>query len=169
MSWRRRNDLLFSIMAFSFGMPPGPLLLDLLKSLSSGMVVADHGSTEGVILGTPEPYNDGTTTILLDTLNKRYELSDKSISDRRTHFVLHKSEQLSGFKLITNTAHYPKKDRTPEHINPETWKLFFPTLIYNNQPHTTRKYVQQKLKKHIPKQEGLKSYLTFHASILSTF
>src|ERR1700678_2230752 len=146
MSWRRRNDLLFSIMAFSFGMPPGPLLLDLLKSLSSGMVVADHGSTEGVILGTPEPYNDGTTTILLDTLNKRYELSDKSISDRRTHFVLHKSEQLFRFKLTTNMAHYPWKNGTTKHINSEIWKLFFPTLNYNKKPHTTHKSAQQKLK-----------------------
>ena len=52
-------------------------------------------------------YNDGTTTILLGTLSKRYELSDKLISDRRTHSVLHKSEQLFGFKLTTNRPHYP--------------------------------------------------------------
>src|ERR1700678_3310326 len=137
--------------------------MNLLGSLNSEMVVEDHGSTKGVILGISgitEPCNDGTTTILLGTLNKRYELSDKSISDRRTHSVLHKSEQLLRFKLITNTAHYPKKDRTTEHIYPETWKLFFPTLIYNKQPHTTRKSAQRKSKKHIPKQEGLKSYLT---------
>src|ERR1700678_451810 len=87
---------------------PGPLLMDLLKSLGAGMVVEDHGSMKGVISRIPgisEPYNGETTTIPLGTLNKRYELSDKSTSDRRTHFVLHKYEQLLGLKLTTNTAH----------------------------------------------------------------
>ena len=144
----------------------------------------------GVILRISEPYNDGTTTILLSTSRKRYELSDKSISDQRTHSVLHKSEQLLGFKLTTNTAHYPWKNGTTEHINSETWKIFFPTLKYNKKPHITHKSAQQKLKKQIPKQEGLfknsqkpsifrnyhpelsnhwKSHLTFHASILPTY
>src|ERR1700678_368620 len=111
-TWRKRNNLLFYIMAFNFGITPGPLLMDLLKTLTSGMVMEDHGSTRGVILGISEPYNDGTTTILLGTLSKRYELSDKLISDRRTHSVLHKSEQLFGFKLTTNRPHYPWNYRT---------------------------------------------------------
>src|ERR1700678_4824620 len=154
-TWRRRNNLLFCIMAFNFGITPGPLLMDLLKSLTSEMVMEDHGSTRGVILGISEPYNDGTTTILLGNLSKQYELSDKLISDRRTHSVLHKSEQLLGFKLTTNTAHYPWKNGTTEHINSEIWKLFFPTLIYSKKSHTTRESTQQKSKKQMLKQEGL--------------
>src|SRR5271168_5269655 len=103
--WRRGNNLLFYVIAFDFGIDPGPLLMDLLLSLRSGLVMEDHGSTAGVIsrisrISEPsEPYNDGTTTILLDTARKRYELSDKLISDQRTHSVLHKSEQPFGFKL----------------------------------------------------------------------
>ena len=87
---------------------PGPLLKDQLKSLGSGMVVEDHGSTEGGILESQHP----TTTELPN--------NPKLISDRRTHSVLHKSELLLGFKLTPNTAHYPWKNGTTEHINSET-------------------------------------------------
>src|SRR6202522_1082170 len=118
--------------------------MDLLESLTSDMVMEDHGSTRGVILGISEPYNDGTTTILLGTLSKQYELSNKLISDRRAHSVLHKSEQLFGFKLTTNRPHYPWKEGTTKHIISEIWKLLFPTLYYNKKPHTTRKTAQQK-------------------------
>jgi hypothetical protein len=147
---RRGNNLLFYVITFDFGIHPGPLSMDLLQSLRSRMVMEDHGSTAGVISRISkisEPYNDRTTTILLDTSRKRYELSNKSISDQRTHSVLHKSKQLLGFKLTTNTAHYPWKNGTTEHINSETWKLFFPTLIYNKKSHPTRESTQQKLKK----------------------
>ena len=65
---------MFYIVAFSLGIPPRPLLMDLSKSLGSETVVEDHGSMEGVILDL-EPYNETmdtkrTTTILLDSLNK---------------------------------------------------------------------------------------------------
>src|SRR5271168_3900561 len=93
MSWRK--DL---------GIHLGLLLMDLSRPLNSGMVVEDHGSTEGVTLKILETYTNGTTTILLSTLNKQHESPDKSISDRKTHSVLHKSEQLLPFKLTTNTT-----------------------------------------------------------------
>src|SRR5271155_1915159 len=149
---RKRNNLLFYIMAFNFGITPEPLFMNLLESLTSDMVMEDHGSTRGVILGISEPYNDRTTTILLGTLSKQYELSDKLVSDRRAHSVLHKSGQLFGFKLTTNRPHYPWKEGTTKHIISETWKLLFPTLYYNKKPHTTQKTAQQKLKKQAPKQ-----------------
>src|ERR1700678_1384991 len=191
-SWKREDNLLFYIAAFSLGIPPGPLLINLLRPVGVGTVVEDHGSTEGVISRIPvisEPYRGETTTIPLGTLNKRYELSDKSTFDQRTHFVLHKYEQLTGLKLITYMAHYPWKNGTAEHINSETWKSFLPTLVYNTKSRTTCESTQQKLKQRMSKQEGLfkkskkpsifqnyhpelsnhwKSYPTFHASILST-
>src|ERR1700678_398698 len=155
---RRGNNLLFYVMTFDLGIHPGPLSMDLLQFLKTRMVMEDHGSTAGVIsriLKIPEPYNDGITTISLDTLRKRYELSDKSISDPRTHSVLHKSELLLGFKWTTNTAHNPWKNGTTERIKSEIWKLFFPTLIHNKKSCSTRESIQQKLKKRILKQEGL--------------
>src|ERR1700678_3236688 len=79
-TWKKGNNLLFYIVAFGLGIPPGPFLMDLLKSLGVGTVVEVHGSTEGVISRTPEisePYNDETTTIPLRSLNKRHELFDK--------------------------------------------------------------------------------------------
>src|ERR1700678_1519772 len=191
-SWKREDNLLFYIEAFSLGISPGPLLMNLLKPLGVGTVVEDHRSTEGEISRIPEisePYRGETTTIPLGILNKQYELSDKSTFDRRTHFVLHKYEQLPGLKLIAYTAHYPWTNGTAEHINFEIWKSFLPTLIYNTKSRTTRETTQQKLKQRTSKQEGLfkkskkpstfrnyhpelsnhwKSYPTFHASILST-
>src|ERR1700678_1400469 len=189
-SWKRKDDLLFYIEAFSI--PPEPLLLNQLKPLGVGTVVEDHGSTEGVISRIPEisePYRGKTTTIPLGTLNKRYELSDKSTFNQRTHFVLHKYEQLPGLKLIAYTAHYPWKNGTAEHINSEIGKSFLPTLIYNTKSRTTRESTQQKWKQRMSKQEGLckksnkpsifrnyhpelsnhwKSSPTFHVPILST-
>ena len=66
-SWKREDNLLFYSEAFSLGIPPGPLLMDLLKPLGVGTVVEDHGSTEGVISrtripGISEPYKGETTT-----------------------------------------------------------------------------------------------------------
>jgi hypothetical protein len=90
-TWRKENNLLFYVLAFNFDMHPGPLLVDLSRSLGSGMVVEDHRSTEGVILEFLETYNDGTTTILC-SLNKQYGLPDKSTSNQRLQFVSHKSE-----------------------------------------------------------------------------
>src|ERR1700678_1571569 len=145
-------------MTFDFGIHPGPLSMDLLQSFKTRMVMEDHGSAAGVIsriLKIPEPYNNGTTTISLDTSRKQYELSDKSISDPRTHSVLHKSKLLLGFKWTTNTAHYPWKNGTTEHIKSKIWKLFVPTLLYNKKSRTTRESTQQKSKKRILKQEGL--------------
>src|ERR1700678_2463075 len=99
--------------------------MDLSRPLNSGMVVEDHGSTEGVTSGVTstlkflETYIDGTTTILLSTLNKQHESPDKSISDQKTHFVLHKSEQLLPFKLTTNTTNHPWKNGTTQRIHSE--------------------------------------------------
>src|SRR6202522_2156030 len=155
---RRGNNLLFYVKTFDLGIHPGPLSMDLLQFLKTRMVMEDHGSTAGVIsriLKIPEPHNDGTTTISLDTSRKQYELSDKSISNPRTHSVLHKSKLLLGFKWTTNTAHYPWKNGTTERIKSEIWKLFFPTLIYNKKSRTTRESTQQKSKKRMLKQEGL--------------
>jgi hypothetical protein len=108
--------------------------MELLKylNLTSKVVVEDHGSTEGVILGISEPYNDGTITMLLDSLIKQYGLPDKSILDRRPQ------------------AYYPWINGTTEQINSETWKLFFPTLEYNSRIETnteTRKTFQKRSKK----------------------
>src|SRR6202522_219023 len=50
---QRKNNLWFYIEAFSIGIPPGPLLMDLLKPLGVGTVVEDHGSTKGVISRIP--------------------------------------------------------------------------------------------------------------------
>src|ERR1700678_2603270 len=113
MSWKK--DL---------GIHLGLLLMDLSRPLSSGMVVEDHRSTEGVtleFLEFLETYTDRnrTTTILLGTLNKQHESPDKSISDRKTHSVLRKSEQLLPFKLITNTTHHPWKNGTTQRIHSE--------------------------------------------------
>ena len=162
--------------------------MDLSRPLNSGMVVEDHESTEGVILEILETYNDGTTTILC-YLNKRYGLPDKPTSNRRLQFVSRKSERPLEFKLTTNTTHYPEKNGISERTNSETWKSFFPILEYNKKPRMTHKLIQQKSNKQIPKQERLfeeskkssifrnyhpelsnhwKSYLTLHASILST-
>src|SRR5271168_1669227 len=91
-SWKEENDLLFYIAAFWLGIHPKPLLMVLSRPLNSGMVVEDHKSTEGVISEFLETYTDGITSMLLGTLNKQYELSDK------THPVLHKSEQSLAFK-----------------------------------------------------------------------
>src|SRR6202522_2366264 len=105
MSWKK--DL---------GIPPGLLLMDLSRPLNSGMVVEDHESTEGVTLKFLDTYTDGTTTILLSTLNKQHESPDKSISNRKTHSVLHKSKQLLPFKLTTNTTNHPWKNGTTQWI-----------------------------------------------------
>src|SRR6202522_4875632 len=129
-SWKRENNLLLYITAFSLGIPPRPLLMDLSESLNSELVMEDHGSMMGVILGISKPYNngtDGTTTISLGTWNKLYELSD-----RKTHFVLHKSKQLLASKLTTNTMHHPWKNETTERIDSEIWKSFLATLGYNS-------------------------------------
>jgi hypothetical protein len=84
------------------------------------MVVEDHGSTKGVISKIPgicHPYNDDTTTIPLRSLNKRHELSDKFTSDRKTHFVLHKYEQLHAPKGTANTAHDSAQQKLKNHIS----------------------------------------------------
>src|SRR6202522_1315160 len=52
-TWKRGNNPLFYIVALGLGILPRPLLMDLLKSLSVGTVVEDHGSTEGVISRIP--------------------------------------------------------------------------------------------------------------------
>ena len=127
------------ITAFSLGIRPRPLLMDLSESLNSELVMEDHGSTKGVILEISKPYNhgtNGTTTISLGTWNKLYELPDKSILDRKTHFVLHKSEQLLASKLTTNAMHHPWKNETTERINSEIWKSFLATLGYNSKIET---------------------------------
>jgi hypothetical protein len=96
--WRRRNNLLFYTKTFSFGIHPGHLSLDLLKSLGSRMVMENHRSTKGeiLILRISEPYNDGTT-----------EIPDKSISDQKPQFASHKFKRPFGFKSTTKTTHYP--------------------------------------------------------------
>ena len=187
---RRRNNLLFYTETFSFGIHPGHLSLDLLKSLGSRMVMENHRSTKGVILRISEPYNDGTT-----------EIPDKSISDRKPRFASHKFKRPFGFKSTTKTAHYPWKNRTTEWMNSETWKIFSPTLEHLSRIRTNteaRKTFQkvketfypQKSNKLTQKRERFseeskkpsifrnyhpellnnwKSYPTFHASIPSTY
>jgi hypothetical protein len=118
-SWKREGNLLFYITAFSLGIRPRPLFMDPSESFNSELVMEDHESTKGVILRISQPYNngtDGTTTISHGTRDKQYELPDGSILDRKTHFVLHKSEQLLASKLITNTMHHPWKNGTIERI-----------------------------------------------------
>src|SRR5271168_1735157 len=63
-SWKGENNLLFCIAAFNVGIHHGPLLIDLLQPLTSGMVVEDYEPTEGVILGFLETYTNRTTTVL---------------------------------------------------------------------------------------------------------
>src|ERR1700678_2292689 len=104
--------------------------MDPSESFNSELVMEDHGATKGVILKISKPYDNGsdeTTTISHGTRNKQYELSDGSILDRKTHFVLHKSEQLLASKLITNTMHHPWKNGTIERIYS---RLFLATLGY---------------------------------------
>ena len=134
-SWKRENNLLFYIMAFSLGIHPRPLLMDLSESLNSELVMEDHGSTKGVILGISKPYDnrtDGTTTITFGTWNKLYESSD-----RKTHFVLHIPEQLLASKLSTNAMHLPWKNETEERINSEIGKSFLATLGHNSKIETS--------------------------------
>src|SRR5271168_5444206 len=107
---QRRNNLLFYTTAFGLSIHPELLLVDLSKPLNSGLVVEDHGSIVGVT--TLEIYTDGTTTILLSTLNKQYESSDKSISNHKTH----KLERSSEFKSTRNTTHHPEKNGITERI-----------------------------------------------------
>src|ERR1700678_4764654 len=145
-TWKRGNNSLFYIVAFNLGIPPEPLLMDLLESLGSRMVVEDQRSTERVIsrisriLRISEPYHDGTT-----------EIPDKSISDRKPQFASHKSER--SFELTTNPTHYPEKNGIPERTNPKICKLFFPILEYNKKPYTTHKLMQLESNKQIPKRE----------------
>jgi hypothetical protein len=128
---QRRNNLLFYITAFGLSIHPELLLVDLSRPLNSGLVVEDHGSIVGVT--TLEIYTDGTTTILLSTLNKQYESSDKSISNHKTHSaVLHKS----AFELTTNTTYLPWKKGTTQRILSEIWKLFLATLGHNSKGET---------------------------------
>src|SRR5271168_2063467 len=150
MSWKGENKLLFYIATFNVGIHPGPLLIDLLQPLTSGMVVEDHEPTEGVILGFLETYTNRTTTVLC-SLNKQYGLPNKSTSNQRLQFVSHKSER--SFELTTNPTHYPEKNGIPERTNPKICKLFFPILEYNKKPCTTHKSAQLESNKQIPKRE----------------
>src|ERR1700678_3055344 len=70
------------------------------------LVVDDHSSSKGVISQISElkPHKNETTTIPPDILIK---------------------------DLTTSTVHYLQKNGTSNWINPETWKLFFPTLKHN--------------------------------------
>src|SRR6202522_2359988 len=149
-SWIGENNLLFYIAAFNVGIHPGPLLINLLQPLTSGMVVEDHEPTEGVILGFLETYTNRTTTVLC-SLNKLYGLPDKSTSNQKLQFVSHKSER--SIELTTNPTHYPEKNGMPERTNPKICKLFFPILEYNKKPYTTHKSAQPESKKQIPKRE----------------
>ena len=122
---------MFYITAFGLSIHPELLLVDLSRPLNSGLVMEDHGSIVGVT--TLEIYTDGTTTILLSTLNKQYESSDKSISNHKTHSaVLHKS----AFELTTNTTYLPWKKGTTQRILSEIWKLFLATLGHNSKGET---------------------------------
>src|ERR1700678_1532474 len=149
-SWKEENNLLFYIAAFNVGIHPGPLSMDLLQPLTSGMVVEDHEPTEGVILGFLETYTNRTTTILC-SLNKQYGLPDKSTSNQSLQFVSHKTER--SFELTTNPTHYPEKNGIQERTNPKICKLFFPILEYNKKPCTTHKSMQLESNKQIPKRE----------------
>src|ERR1700678_1842021 len=149
-SWKGENSLLFYIAAFNVGIHPGPLLIDLLQPLTSGMVVEDHEPTEGVILGFLETYTNRTTTVLC-SLNKQYGLPDKPTSNQRLQFVSHKSER--SFELTTNPTHYPEKNGIQERTNPKICKLFFPILEYNKKPCTTHKSAQLESNEQIPKRE----------------
>src|SRR6202522_2577239 len=143
---QRENNLWFYIEAFSIGIPPGPLLMDLLKSLGVGTVVEDHGSTEGVISRIPgisEPYKGETTTIPLGTLKKQNELSDKSTPNLRLQSMSHKLERSSEFESTRNTTHHPEKNGITERINSEIWKLFFQISEYNKKPRITHKLAQR--------------------------
>ena len=134
-SWKREGNLLFYITAFSLGTRPRPLLIDPSESFNSELVMEDHESTKGVILKISKPYDngtDGTTTISLGTWNKLYELSD-----RKTHFVIHKSEQLLASKLTTNAMHLSWKNETTEQINSEIGKSFLATLGHNSKIETS--------------------------------
>src|SRR5271168_4644602 len=119
---QRKNNLWFYIEAFSIGIPPGPLLMDLLKPLGVGTVEEDHGSTRGEnsiskIPGICHPYNDETITIQLRSLNKRHELSDEFTTDRKTHFVSLKYELLHAPKGTANTAHDSAQQKSKNHIS----------------------------------------------------
>jgi hypothetical protein len=157
-AWKGGNNLLFYTTDFDLVIHPEPLEMSLFKSFCSAMVVKDHGSTKGVILGilgNPEHYNDGTT--ILDTLSKRHELSDKSTFDQRTHPTSHKSEQLLGFTLTTKMALRPQKNGTMKQITKQVGlfkKSKKPSIFRNLHPEFSNHW---------------KSCLTFHASILSTF
>src|ERR1700678_3611112 len=143
---QRENNLWFYIEAFSIGIPPGPLLMDLLKPLGVGTVVEDYGSIEGVISRIPgisEPYKGETTTIPLGTLKKQNELSDKSTPNLRLQSMSHKLERSSEFESTRNTTHHPEKNGITERINSEIWKLFFQISEYNKKPRITHKLAQR--------------------------
>src|ERR1700678_2724999 len=122
--------------------------MDLSWSLNSGMVVEDHGSTEGVILEFLETDNNGTTTILC-SLNKQYGLPNKLTSNQRLQFVSHKP-------LTTNTTHHPEKNGITERTNSEIWKLFFQISEYNKKPRMTHKLAQQISKRETFSEESKK-------------
>ena len=63
-------------------------MCDFPKLSCDGMVLEDHGSSKGVILGIFEPYNNETTTILPDTTNK-------SIPDQKPQFTLYVFQEIN--------------------------------------------------------------------------
>ena len=134
--------------------------LPISDGYDSIMVIVDHGSTKGVILEPCHKTIDalGTANILLNSLYKRYGLTDKAISDRGPQFASRTFKELGrllGIKLAMSTAHHPQTDGATERANqeieaylsifcgnnPETWKSHLPILefSYNMKPHATQK------------------------------
>src|ERR1700678_1187836 len=90
-------------------------------------------------------------------LNKPQELSDKSTSDRRTHFVLHKYEQLPALEWTANTAHNSAQQKLKNQISKQkglfekSKKL---SILQNHHPEFF---------------EQLEKLPTFHESLLSAY
>jgi transposase InsO family protein len=126
---------------------------------NSLLVVVDQGLTKGVILLSCSKTitAEGTATLLLDNLYKRFGLPNKIISDRGPQFAAQSFRELLkllGIKSALTTAYHPQSDGTTERVNqeieaylsiycsshPEDWINVIPLLefTHNNRQHADR-------------------------------
>jgi Integrase zinc binding domain/Chromo (CHRromatin Organisation MOdifier) domain len=137
------------------------LIMDLLpvEGYNSILVMVDRGLLKGVILCpcTKTITWEGTATLLLDNLFKRFVLLDEIISDRDPRFAAHAFQELLkllNIKSNLTTAYHPHSDGAIKRVNqeieaylsiyctshPEDWLHSLSTLefTHNNRRHTER-------------------------------
>ena len=93
--------------------------LPLSEGFDSIMVMVDHRYLKGVILEPCHKTIDAmdTTSILLNSLYRRYGLPDKAISDHGPQIATHVFKELGRLlqiNLTMSTAHHPQTDGATE-------------------------------------------------------